>query len=171
MQKGFVSLEVILVALIISLLATVVVPNAASLVDKAALDYEQKRLYSELQLVRTQNRTATVVSTGMNMGGFLDSKGITVAKRVELELSRGTGNYQVVRDGELVREPHYLSYGVTFDDATSYFPTKIYFDLTGAARFIPIPPSNNSLTLVLKSPRGSKSTIVFDNVGRIRGGK
>jgi len=170
MQKGFVSLEVILVALIITLLATVVVPNAASLVDKAALDYEQKRLYSELQLVRTQNRTATVVSTGMNMSGFLDSR-ITVAKRVELELSRGTGNYQVVRDGELVREPHYLSYGVTFDDATSYFPTKIYFDLTGAARFIPIPPSNNSLTLVLKSPRGSKSTIVFDNVGRIRGGK
>lgn len=170
MQKGFVSFEVILVALIITLLATVAVPNAASLVDKAALDYEQKRLYSELQLVRTQNRTATVVSTGMNMSGFLDSR-ITVAKRVELELSRGTGNYQVVRDGELVREPHYLSYGVTFDDATSYFPTKIYFDLTGAARFIPIPPSNNSLTLVLKSPRGSKSTIVFDNVGRIRGGK
>ena len=169
MQKGFASFEVILVALIISLLATVAVPKAASLVDKAALDYEQKRLYSELQLVRTQNRTATVVPTGMNMSGFLDSR-ITVAKRVELELSRGTGNYQVVRDDKLVREPHYLSYGVTFDDATTYFPTKIYFDLTGAARFIPTPP-NNSVTIVLKSRLGLKSKIVFDSVGRIRGDK
>ena len=164
MQKGFASFEVILAALIIALLATVAVPNAATLVDKAALHYEQKRLYSELEFVRTRNRTATVSSEGMNITDFFSSR-ITVAKRVELELHRGTNSYQVMRDDKPVREPHYLSYGVTISDETNV-PQKVWFDTTGSTN-----PEFKSKSIVLKSRRGAKSTIVFNSVGRIRGGK
>ena len=163
MQKGFASLEVILAALIISLLATVAVPQAVRLVDKFALDYEYKRLYSELQFVRTLNRAATVSPEGMSMTDFLSSKGITVAKRVELKLESGANSYQILRDDKPIRETHYLSYGVTFSNETDV-PKKIWFNTAGYSDI-------KNRTIVLKSRFGSKTKIIFDGVGRIRGDK
>ena len=52
MQKGIATLEVILAVLIIALLMKVAVPNATRLIDRAALDYETKRLYSELRFLQ-----------------------------------------------------------------------------------------------------------------------
>lgn len=165
MQKGFVSFEIILIVLTFALLATVAVPNAAALVDKAALAYEQKRLYSESQYVRTLNRTATVVSTGMSMDDFLTSK-ITVDKEIMLEIDRGTNTYRILRDEKTFGETHYLDKGVTFSDETDV-PNRIWFDTKGSSRFAP--STNKSVTIVLKSRRDDKLKIVFDSVGRIRG--
>lgn len=165
MQKGFVSFEIILIVLTFALLATVAVPNAAALVDKAALAYEQKRLYSESQYVRTLNRTATVVSTGMSMDDFLTSK-ITVDKEIMLEIDRETNSYRILRDNKPFAETHYMSNGVTISNETNV-PGKISFDTTGATDFYP--SMSKSVTIVLKSRRGETLTIVFDSVGRIRG--
>ncbi|MBQ6132327.1 MAG: type II secretion system protein [Selenomonadaceae bacterium] len=39
MQKGFATLEIILFTLIIAVLATATLPNAARIIDRVALDY------------------------------------------------------------------------------------------------------------------------------------
>ena len=162
MQKGFASLEVIIAVLIIALLATVTVPDAIRIVDRAALGYEQKRLYSELQFLRTLDRSATVESTGMNDKYFFTGKK-TVSSVAELNFNFDEDSYQILRGGQPVREPHYLSYGVTFADDKDT-PGYISFDANGDC-------SVKSKTIVLQSRRGRKATIVFDSVGRIRGDK
>ena len=165
MQKGFVSLELMLIVLTFALLATVAVPNAVALVDRAALDYEQKRLYSELQYVRTLNRSAQIPETGVK--DFISYQRIPNGKEVMMELDRNANSYRILRDEKPLRETHYLSNGVTFSEYEGYFPKRIWFDTEGSSKFEP--PKNNSVTIVLKSRRGETLTIVFDSVGRIRG--
>lgn len=162
MQKGFASLEIIFAVIIISILATVAVPNVANFVDRSALDYEQKRLYSELQYLRTLNRTDTVLSTGMNMANFFKSK-ITVNQRAVLEINSETNSYRILREEKPIREVHYFSNGVQFSKETDV-PTRIYFDTSGYSNV-------TSASIVLTSRRGVKSKIIFDSVGRLRGGK
>lgn len=161
MQKGFASLEIILAVLIIALLATVAVPNAARFVDRAAVDYEQKRLYNELQFLRTFDRTATVSSKGTGLADFVTSK-MTVGSVAILNLDLKANSYQIFRADKTFREPHNLSYGVTFSDETDV--DSVSFKSTSGSNV-------NSKTIVLKSRRGHKLKIVFDSVGRIRGGK
>lgn len=164
MQKGFASLEIILVVMIITILATVAVPNAIRIVDRAAVRYEQKRLYSELQFVRTLNRNANVYSTGMNGKASFLSSASSAGNIIELEINRGTNTYRILRDGDEIREPHKLSNGVTLSYETNV-PDKIWFDASGYLKS----SGSNSITIVLISRRGYKSKMVLDNVGRIRG--
>ena len=160
MQKGFASLEIIFAVVIISILATVAVPNAANFFDRVALDYEQKKLYSELQYLRTLNRTDTVNSTGMNMANFFSSK-ITVNQRAMLEINRDTNSYRILREEKPIREVHYFSNGVQFSKETNV-PARIYFDTSGYSNV-------TGASIVLASRRGVKAKIVFDSVGRLRG--
>ena len=160
MQKGFASLELIFAVLIISILATVAVPKAANFVDRAALDYEQKRLYSELQFVRTLNRTDTVQSTGMNMTSFFSSK-ITVNQPALLEIDCDSDSYRILREEKPIRQEHYFSNGVKFSDETD-IPPRIYFNTAGYSYV-------TGTSIVLTSRRGYTAKIVFDSVGRIRG--
>lgn len=154
MQKGFASAEVIVAALIISLLITVAVPNAAELVDRAAVKYEQKRVYGELQFVRTLNRAAVVSSAGF------DTK-LTDNNQAMMEIDRTANSYRILRDEKEIRESHYLSNGVTFSAETDV-PERIWFDASGYSNV-------TSKTIVLTSRRGHKAKIIFDSVGRIRG--
>ena len=160
MQKGFVSLELMLIVLTFALLATVAVPNAAAFVDKAALDYELKRLYSELQYVRTLNRSAQISERGVK--DFISFQGIPNGKEVMMEFDFNANSYRILRDEKPLRETHYLSNGVTFSNETD-FPSKIWFDTEGSSNV-------SSKTLILKSRRGETLKIFFDSVGRIRGG-
>ncbi|MBR1646680.1 MAG: prepilin-type N-terminal cleavage/methylation domain-containing protein [Selenomonadaceae bacterium] len=160
MQKGFASLELIFAVLIISILATVAVPKAANFVDRAALDYEKKRLYSELQYLRTLSRTITVDSTGMHMPSFFSSK-ITVNQPALFDINRDTNSYRILRENKSIREVHYFSNGVKFSKETDV-PTRIFFDAAGYSNV-------KSKSIVLTSRRGVKAKIIFDSVGRIRG--
>lgn len=159
MQKGFASLEIILTVLIIALLATIAVPNAARILDKTALDYERKRLYSELQFLRTFDRAASVDATGMDKYFFNGKK--TVSSIATMNFDFKANSYQIFRKDKPLREPHYLSYGVIFSAETDV-PKQIQFDAKGASNV-------NSKTIVLESPRGYKTKLRFDSVGRIRG--
>lgn len=58
-QRGFSTLEIILVVSIIGIFSTVAVPKMTRLVDKVCLDYEMKHLYSDLNLARSVGKSST----------------------------------------------------------------------------------------------------------------
>ena len=153
MQKGIATLEVVLAALIIVLLMKVAVPNAERLIDRAALDYETKRLYSELRFLQAMNRSAKFDPMGTGLG---DVSGEYVSIKFT-----GT-SYQVVRGlgytGKPVREVHYLSYGVKLSLPSS----SVNFDSQGKASI-----TSNHITLT--SRLGKTKKISFDSVGRMQG--
>ena len=150
MQKGIATLEVILAALIIALLMKIAVPNATRLIDRAALDYETKRLYSELRFLQAMNRSAKFDLTGT---GLSDVSGEYVSIKFTDK------SYQVVRGlgytGSAVREVHYLSYGVKLSSPKNV----INFETEKIV--------SNRITLT--SRLGKTKQISFDSVGRMQG--
>ena len=156
MQKGIATLEVILAALIIALLMKVAVPNATKLIDRAALDYETKRLYSELRFLQAMNRSAKFDLTGT---GLSDVSGEYVSIKFTDK------SYQVVRGlsytGSAVREAHYLSHGEKFSWKYSKTLKPISNDRSGNFDV-------KSDTLILTSRLGNKNRLVFNSVGRLR---
>lgn len=162
MQKGFATLEVILVILIISVLMTCAVPNAARIIDKVSLDYETKRLYSELRFVQAFNRSATITDIGMQRLLF-DNK-INPPQTASIVFENpieNSGSWQIVRGLEdnapVVRKAHVLSYGVKISSPSR----NVSFNYEGKSSII-----SNHITL--KSRRGKEQYIRFDSVGRFR---
>ena len=158
MQKGIATLEVILAALIIALLMKVAVPNATRLIDRAALDYETKRLYSELRFLQAVNRSAKFDPAGT--GGFY----VTKDEFLSIKFTTEPPSYQVVRGldlnvtGKPVREVHYLSYGVKLSSPKD----SVNFDSQGKASI-----TSNHITLTSRLNQTKK--ISFDSVGRMQG--
>ncbi|MBD3879125.1 MAG: hypothetical protein SR1Q5_05505 [Quinella sp. 1Q5] len=151
MQKGIATLEVILAALIIALLMKVALPNVTHLIDRAALDYETKRLYSELRFLQAMNRSGRFDATSTGLSG--------VGEYVSIKFT--DTSYQVVRGldlnvtGKPVREVHYLSYGVKLSSPKNV----INFETEKI--------TSNHITLT--SRLGKTNKIVFDSVGRMQG--
>ena len=156
MQKGFATLEIIFMTFIIVILMSVAIPNAARMIDRVALDYETKRLYSELRFLQELNRTGTIKSTGM-VGVFSTSTNASPS----LKIAEDGESYQIVRGiNNPVREPHYLRYGVKISLKSSDTVKMISFNEFGNIA---------SNTLTLTSRLGKEKYIVLDGVGRIRG--
>ena len=59
-QNGFATLEIILIIGIIAIFSTVAVPKMARILDKVALDYELKHLYSDLNLARSLGKSSMI---------------------------------------------------------------------------------------------------------------
>ena len=55
-QKGFATFEAILAVTIISVLAFIAVPKIDRVIDKIALDYEMKRLCSEIEFASSKRQ-------------------------------------------------------------------------------------------------------------------
>lgn len=151
MQKGFATLEIILAALIIALLMSTTIPNAVRLVDKVSLDYETKRLYSELRLIESMNKSEHCKGTGTGLGN--------VGDETYIKFIGEPSSYQVINGSglgeKIFREPHVLSYGVKISSPKS----KMNFETEKIV--------SNHITLT--SRLGKKNKIVFDSVGRMRG--
>lgn len=159
MQKGFATLEIILVTIIIAVLMKIAVPKAAQLIDTVSLDYEQKRFYSELRYVQAMSRSNELWETGMG------NTKITITSEYKpekptLRIDTTNNYYQVFRSPEskkALREPHYLS-----NDVKIFSPeNSITFDSNGKANI-----SSGSITFT--SRLGKSKYIVFDSVGRIK---
>ena len=156
MQKGFATLEIIFMTFIIVILMSVAIPNAARMIDRVALDYEMKRLYSELRFLQELSRTGTIKATGM---GDVFSTSTNAAP--SLKIAEDGESYQIVRGiNNPVREPHYLRYGVKISLKSSDTVKMISFNEFGNIA---------SNTLTLTSRLGKEKYIIFDGVGRIRG--
>lgn len=155
MQKGFATLEIIFAVLIIGILLTAAVPNAARVVDRAALDYETKRLYGDLRFLQSASRSGEMDLLGTGRDDLQPEKlpymQINPARR-SWQILRGTNPVPV-------REEHFMRNGIKISSAKD----KIRFDTSGS------PNISTSITL---TPRfGKANAIVFDSVGRFRGGR
>ena len=169
MQRGLATLEIILVTVIIGVLVKVAVPNVARIIDTAALDYETKRLYSELRFIEEMNRSSRIVPTGTGTTNLLVTSAVDKGgENIILNIKRNENCYQVFRgnSGKIpLREPHYFSYGVKIKlESGTDTIIKIYFDSDGKATI----NNKKSDTLILTSRLGKKKYIIFDSVGRMR---
>lgn len=151
MQKGFATLEVGLVLLIIAVLASCAVPNAARVLDSVSLDCETKRLYTELRRIQSYDRMAF-----MNDSHNFDDK---QESRVSLIVSAERYSIKHNDSPKIYGEHHFLN-GVTASKGKS-----ITFDDMGK-----IDPGTSD-TIDLTSRLGKRLYFVFDTVGRFRGSR
>lgn len=180
MQKGLATLEIILTIIIIGVLVKVAVPNVARILDTAALDYETKRLYSELRFVQEMNRSSTIDSKGMgNTNLLVTADGTNAVEKVILQVKPDENYYQVLRGNsgkKPIREPHDLSYGVTI-----FFGVKVKNKIekvfkvelnritgNGEGKLTDIYDKTLDGTITLTSRLGKNRYIIFDSVGRMR---
>ncbi len=156
MQKGLATLEIILATMIIAILASSAVPNAARLIDSVSLDYETKRLYSELRFIQEMSRSTTISDIGTGGTGIITDTGAEPT----LIIYPDKNYYQVFRaadENNPIREPHYLSKGIKISSPKN----KISFNSDGKADI-------NSNHITLTSRFGKNKYLIFDSVGRIR---
>lgn len=162
MQRGFATLEIILATFIIALLMSVALPNTVRIVDRVALDYEYKRLYSDLRFLQALGRSGTFDTVGTGRTNFNSDD------TPYMQITPAKFGTQILRGDNPLREAHYMQH-IKRIELTGNVSNKITFGTTGQ-------PTNSSGsvlngTLTLTSRLGTKKTIVFDSVGRIRGGR
>ena len=153
MQKGIATLEIILFVMIISLLAGAAIPNAAKILDRAALDYETKKFYTDLRFVQSFDRMARMD----DFHAFESTKDNRVALIVRPEkyfFSKVSASKDF---GE-----HYFSRGVTASQKNNSESWQIKFDDMGK-----VDPAVSG-HLILTS-RFGKTYVVINSVGRFRG--
>ena len=164
MQKGIATLEVILGTLIIALLLSAAIPNVTRILDRAALDYETKKLYSDLKFLQAMNRSKNpnlIIGTGRS--------DISNSEKISMQLNTNTNSYQILRGTFPLRDAHYMQNISNFAINVSIQANRITFNSYGQATDLHDTPL--SCTLTLTSQLGKTSSIVFDSVGRIRGGR
>lgn len=162
MQKGIATLEIILVVLIIAILTTTTLPNIANILDKVTLDYETKRLYTNMRFLQSFDRNFTMPHNS-DFGDNSKSK-----DQVQLIIT-GTNIYYFTKSnttaGDIQR--YYLGNGVTFSKNRSEV-WRMQFDDMGKIEFYIDNVRKPSHTLNLVSKFGKKTAIVIDSVGRFK---
>ncbi len=156
MQKGFATLEIIFAVIIVAVLTTCALPNAVRMIDNVALDYEYKRLYSELRFLQAVSRSTSVsdAGTGKNFASTVSPV---------MKISPDNLSYQIKRGNDELREAHKMHYIANLDFTGKVY-NEISFDDTGKSNV-------TSNSIILTSRLGKSKKIVFDSVGRIRGGR
>ncbi len=151
MQKGFATFEIIFATLIIAVLATVVFPNANRMIDRVALDYETKKIYTEMRALQSLERMTNMRDA--HFGTTDDNPILLIVYPDRYVLEKRDPNKTLVE--------HYFSHGVTSDNNI----WQIRFDDSGRI--------SNAISnhLTLTSGQGKKFYIIFDSVGRFRGGR
>ena len=156
MQRGFATLEIIFATMIIVVLVTCTLPNVEHAVDRVALDYETKRLYSEMRFLQAINRSGkfNVKGTGRN------DLSTTATDAPFMEIAPENCSYQILRGNTAIREAHHMQNIKSIDTPKD----TVTFDDTGQSNIV-------SDSIILTSRLGKQSKIIFDSVGRIRGGR
>ena len=149
-QKGFATIEIIFLIVIISVLSAVAVPKISKIIEKVSLDYEVKKFYSELRFAQTINRSATFKQK-------VFSKPVPNDQPVIFRVYNSK-SYRLERNGILVRPSHQMSRNISLERSNSM--KDIYFDTNGV--------HDKSGSVKIKSNVGTVK-IVFDSVGRWRG--
>ena len=164
MQKGFATLEIIFGTLIIAVLLSCTLPNVERIIDRAALDYETKRLYSELRFLQAMNR-----SVKFNVKGT-ERDDLGTPDAPFMQITPGYRKYQIMRGNNTPLRAAHKMQNVEFVEFKTKVPSnKITFDDTGQATDISGKALSNSI--ILTPHFGKRTEIVFDSVGRIRGGR
>ena len=153
-QKGFATLEIIFIMLIISILAGSVIPKFSRSLDTVQLDYETKRFISNFYFAKSLNRTA-------NYSGniFFGNLNLTTAHQIQMNVT--AQSYYLQRNSLILGDKHYLADGMTIKFANS--DSKI-FHFNDEEDYY----KGSSENIFIISKSGRKSELVVDSVGRIR---
>ena len=150
-QFGFFTLEIILVVMIISLLATVAVPNMHKMLDAARLDYEIKKFCSELDFAHSLGKQSSVNTEIFSNTFFADDD----SRRIAISIDEQNRAYQLLRASNSgynpIREKHFLSDGIKINSSLS--EKTLYLTAPGTTPQVKrktisseSPPENFSLT-------------------------
>lgn len=153
MQKGFATLEIFLVIMIIAILATTTIPSAARIIDRVSLDYETKRLYTDLRFIQSFDRMAYMQDSHFKTN---------YDEKVNFVIAPDRYVFEKNSDGKIYTE-NYFSKGVTASLNKDKEVWQIIFDDMDR-----INPAKSD-TLTLSSKFGSQKYFKFDTVGRFRG--
>ena len=148
MQKGLATLEIIFATLIITILMSATIPNVIRVIDKVALDYEAKKLYTDLRFLQSFDRMAYMRDSHF---------GTSLKESVRLIVYPDRHVIEKNSDSTVYAE-HYFSNSVTSNKTKA-----IIFDDMGK-----IDPAASD-TLELKSRFSKPKYFKFDTVGRFRG--
>lgn len=149
-QKGFATLEIILVMLIISALTGVVIPKMARIVDTATLDYEVKKFQSEFLFAKSLSRSANCELSIFAYSPISNGKAITFKTNEK--------NYRIEQNGNLIREKNLLPNGFKIDCPNNL--RDVSFKSSGK--------SGKTGTYVFNSSLKNKRYLKLDPVGRLR---
>ncbi len=176
MQKGFATLEMILAVMIFALLAGAALPNAVRVLEKVSLDYETKRLYSELRFAQALSRDSNVETVPMGGNFVMES---SPKATVMINSSARPNSWKIFLSKEsnekILREQHYLRNGEKIFLADEFGNEdenmkKISFDSAGHSKGMNDKSVSGTWTLTTRSGQ-DKSSIIFDSVGRILQGR
>lgn len=160
MQKGIATLEIVLVIFIVGVLASCAVPNAVRVLDRVSLDYETKRLYTELRFLQSHERM-----TYMPDSHFEEIRGSKI-ENFQSKLTVYPERYAITKNGndKIVYDEHEFFNGVTTSNILA-----IKFDDMGK----PQSSSDTALNghIIIKSRLSKELYFVFDSVGRFRGSR
>lgn len=159
MQKGIATLEIVMVIFIVGVLASCAVPNAVRVLDRVALDYETKRLYTELRFLQSHERM-----TYMPDSHFEEIRGSKI-ENFQNKLTVYPERYVVEKNGSVkIYSEHKFFNGVTTSGNLA-----IKFDDMGKPQSLNDTALNGHI--VIKSRLGKELYFVFDSVGRFRGSR
>ena len=154
-QRGFATLEIILVVAIIAIFSTVTLPKMARSLEKVYLDYEMKHLYSDLNLARDLSRSVnynpSILSDGNYKRDYINGRILFSTNNFSIFNSRQNSG----KSNNVFRR-YKLSDGITFNHAYGTANMKDF-------------GFNESYTIQLNSRFSGKAYIRLDTVGRIRG--
>ena len=151
-QKGFATLEIIFIMLIISILAGSVIPKFSRSLDIIGLDCENKRFISNFYFAKSLNRTANYsgnIFFGLNLAAH------------QIQMNVTAQSYYLQRNSLILGDKHYLADGMTIKFANS--DSKI-FHFNDEEDYY----KGSSENIFIISKSGRKSELVVDSVGRIR---
>lgn len=167
-QRGIVTLEIILAATIISILAVLAMPRMAQLLDTVSLNYEMKHLYSTLNLARSIGRSSDYQVSIFTDKTFEKKGGEVFFRIFDKQKTNPKNRYEVYRpsQGPARYFEHHLSNGINVQ-IPGYPPLEISFDNLNEFHFKD--RTYPSVTLTLTSRFGKNAYIEIDSVGRWRG--
>jgi Tfp pilus assembly protein FimT len=166
-QRGFATLEIILVAAIIGIFSTIALPKMARILDKAYLDYELKHLYSDLNFARSLGKSSNV------NGGIFELDDVN--HKIEFWIysrkyttASARNRYQIMRPS-VTSSPYYrhnLNERIELDINQGNLVQTFVFDNHSRYK-----NDNNTSarTITLNSRFNYKAYIYLDTVGRISG--
>ena len=166
-QRGFATLEIILVAAIIGIFSTIAVPKMARILDKAYLDYELKHLYSDLNFARSLGKSSTFNGGIFELENTQPEIQFWIYSRYYSNVS-ARNRYQIMRPSvtSSPRYRHNLLNGVELEFKTGNAMQKITFN--NQTRY---DNWNKTLEFSLNPDFVNKieAEVRFDSVGRWRG--
>ena len=151
-QGGFATIEIILVVMIISLLATVALPNMARMVDVAQVDYEMKILLSTLDFTKSLNKNSHYKpEIFKNVPSFSES-----GHELQIDIDENLNRYTIMQNGENFSEPHNLPNGFSII-CEKGMPKQIF------------PNTKYSGHIRINSGQDINRYVISDSAGRWRG--